>query len=346
VHLFFVENERKEKSRFVERLLWERQKRDGTATATGCVKSVGYRLSLEKKAPAPVPKTASMAAFLKVRAYDATSLDVYIHCPVRFYYRFVLNAARKENVSPDIERMEIGRLVHKALFGYFEKRVGRTLTEKDIDVDEMKAVVQRECDETFGPRPVGAAYLVRRQIMRQMERFLLFYQGPAARRAASAIRRLEHRLEASLEGVRLTGVIDRIETRGDRTCILDYKISSSPRRLTIDFDDLDPDVRKTWSEAIGSIQLPFYLLLYQACEPAPIGEMDAFFLLLGRTHIDERIEAPLFKKRERAEADYEKAKEVIRRLLAEIADPGIPFSPLYRSKDACRFCDYPYLCGM
>ena len=99
-HLFFVENERKEKSRFVERLLWERQKRDGTATAPGRVKSVGYRLSLEKKAPAQIPKTASMAAFLKVRAYDATSLDVYIHCPVQFYYRFVLNAARKENVSP------------------------------------------------------------------------------------------------------------------------------------------------------------------------------------------------------------------------------------------------------
>jgi hypothetical protein len=345
-HLFFVENERKEKSRFVERLLWERQKRDGTATASGCVKSIGYRLSLEKKAPAPIPKTASMAAFLKVRAYDATSLDVYIHCPVRFYYRFVLNAARKENVSPDIERMEIGRLVHKALFGYFEKRLGRTLTEKDIDVDEMKAVVRRECDETFGPRPVGAAYLVRRQIMRQMERFLLFYQGPAARRTASAIRRLEYRLETSLEDLRLTGVIDRIETRGDTTCILDYKISSSPRRLTIDFDDLEPDVRKTWSEAIGSIQLPFYLLLYQAREPAPIEELDAFFLLLGRTHIDERIEAPLFKKKERARADYEKAKEVIRRLLAEIADPGIPFSPLHRSKDACRFCDYPYLCGM
>ena len=29
VHIFYVENERKEKSRFVEQLLWEKQKKDG-----------------------------------------------------------------------------------------------------------------------------------------------------------------------------------------------------------------------------------------------------------------------------------------------------------------------------
>ncbi len=130
------------------------------------------------------------------------------------------------------------------------------------------------------------------------------------------------------------------------TCIVDYKTSASPRRLAIDFDDLDPDVRASWSEAIGSIQLPFYLFLYQARTPVAIDDLDAFFLLLGRTHVDERIEVPLFQKRERAVADYEKAKGVIFRLVREIADPEIPFSPEYRAKDSCLFCDYRYLCGM
>ncbi len=345
-HLFFVENDRKEKSRFVERLLWERQKEAGTATERSYVKSIGYRLSLEQKQPAPISKSASMAAFLRMRSYDATSLDAYLHCPVQFYYRFALNAARKESVSPDIERMEIGRLVHKALFGYFEKRMGRVLAEQDIDVDEMKAVVQRACEESFGPRPIGAAYLVGRQIVRQMERFLLFYQRPAARREPVVIRRLEHRLETTAEGLRLAGIIDRIETRGDITCIIDYKTSSSARRLTIDFDALDPDARETWSEAVGSLQLPLYLLLYQGQAAGPVDELDAFFLLLGKAHVDGRIEAPLFKQRERADGDCQKAKEMILRLLREIIDPETPFSPQYRAKDACRFCEYRYLCGV
>ena len=100
VHLFFIENERKEKSRFVERLLWERQKRDGAATARGYVKSVSYRLSLENKEPDPIPKTPSMAAFLRDRPYDATSLDVYLNCPVQFYYRYVLEPGKERKCFP------------------------------------------------------------------------------------------------------------------------------------------------------------------------------------------------------------------------------------------------------
>jgi CRISPR/Cas system-associated exonuclease Cas4 (RecB family) len=347
VHLFFIENERKEKSRFVERLLWERQKRDGAATARGYVKSVGYRLSLENKEPDRIPKTASMAAYLKERPYDATSLDVYLNCPVQFYYRYVLDLARKEKVSPDIERVDIGRLVHRVLFSYFEKRLGRTLTGRDIDVQEMGAIVTHLCEAAYGPGGlIGSAYLLRRQIVRRMEAFLVSYQRPVAERLPVTILGLEQRIEASAGGFRLKGVVDRIETRGGTTCIVDYKTSASPRRLTINFDDLDPDVRASWSEAVGSIQLPFYLFLYQAHKPVAIDDLDAFFLLLGKTHADERIEVRLFRNRERAAADYEKAREVIFRLIGEIADPEKPFDPQLRAKGSCSFCDYRYLCGM
>jgi hypothetical protein len=112
-HVFFVENDRKEKSRFVERLLWERQKREQSARADGYVRSVGYRINLEQNEPPPVAKTAAMAAFLARRRYDATSLNTYLNCPLQFYYRHVLGLARKEDASPDIERVDIGRLVHE-----------------------------------------------------------------------------------------------------------------------------------------------------------------------------------------------------------------------------------------
>jgi CRISPR/Cas system-associated exonuclease Cas4 (RecB family) len=347
VHLFFIESERKEKSRFVERLLWERQKADGTATAPGYVKSVGYRLSLESREPSPIRKTAPLAAFLRERPYDATSLDVYLNCPVQFYYRYVLDLARKENVSPDIERVDIGRLVHRVLLAYFKKRMGRTLTATDINVAEMRAIVEDLVGAAYGQGGlVGSAYLLRRQVMRRMEAFLLFYQRPVVERLPVTVRGLEERIEASAAGYRFKGVIDRIETRGDMTCIVDYKTAASPRRLAIDFDGLDSDVRASWSEAIGSIQLPFYLFLYQARQADAIDDLDAFFLLLGRMHVDERIEVRLFRNRERATPDYEKAKGVILGLVKEITDPELPFSTQYRTKDSCLFCDYRYLCGM
>ena len=48
VHIFFAENGRKEKSRFVEQLLWERQKKDKAKSAAGYIRSLKYRLSLQR----------------------------------------------------------------------------------------------------------------------------------------------------------------------------------------------------------------------------------------------------------------------------------------------------------
>jgi CRISPR/Cas system-associated exonuclease Cas4 (RecB family) len=307
-------------------------------------------MSLENGLPLPVEKTASMAAFLQARSYDATSLDTYLKCPLRFYYRYVLNLTQKEGASPDIERVDIGRLVHEILFRYFEKRTGRELAAKDLDAGEMRSVAARVFAESYGAAPIGPAYLLKRQVVRRMEAFLVRYQAVVAEREPVTVLGLERRLSAELDGFRLKGIIDRIETRGGRTCIVDYKISASPRRLAVDFDRLDPDDRAGFADAAGSLQLPFYILLYEgqgagAAEGAASGDVpDALFLLLGRTLMDERVEAPLFREGDRA-ADYGKVRAVIFRLMREIADEKAPFSPEHRAKDACLFCDYRYLCG-
>jgi CRISPR/Cas system-associated exonuclease Cas4 (RecB family) len=346
VHLFFAENDRKEKSRFVERLLWERQKAEGAEAAGGFVRSIAYRLSLEHELPPPIPKTPSVAAFLRTMPYDATGLDVYLNCPLQFYYRSVLGLSKRAEVSTEIEKVDVGRLVHKALLRYFEKRLGRRLTEAEIDPEEMGAIVAALFEEAYGPGPIGPAYLLRRQITRQMEAFLLRYQAVVARRTPVVIRSLERRISVSAMGFTFRGIVDRIETRGGATCIVDYKTGSSARGLVIEFDRLDPDERATWDEAIGSLQLPFYIFLYGESAGTGIEGFDAHFLLLGRTQMDEGIEVPLFSREDRRAEDYAKAKEVIGRLVREIADPDLPFGPLHRAKDSCLFCDYQHLCGM
>ena len=56
VHLFFIENERKEKSRFVERLLWERQKRKDGAAAGAYVRSVSLPAEPGERGARPDPE--------------------------------------------------------------------------------------------------------------------------------------------------------------------------------------------------------------------------------------------------------------------------------------------------
>lgn len=349
VHLFFVENGKKERSRFVEQLLWEKQKQDRAASAEGYIGSLGYHLSLETSPLRPVRKTSSMVDFLRSRSYDATSLDVYLSCPLRFYYRYVLNLAKREEARAEIEGLDIGRVVHKILFTYFGRRTRAPLSADRIDLAEMTEVAEDIIGETYGPDPIGRVYLLKLQILRQMEAFLRRYQIPVLEKAECTILRLEHRIEASVPPFRFKGVLDRVETRDETTWIMDYKTGASADRLATDFGKLDVAERESWNAAIGSVQLPFYLFLYEQETGKRVEEMEASYLLLGKVRLDEGAELPLFDRARLSNGEiterYVRARDVILALTREIADPEFPFDPRHRGRDACRFCDFRTFCG-
>jgi ATP-dependent helicase/nuclease subunit B len=55
VHIFFVENDTRERSRFVESLLWEKQKRDRSIRTSEYVQAVQYRVKLGNDTPGGIP---------------------------------------------------------------------------------------------------------------------------------------------------------------------------------------------------------------------------------------------------------------------------------------------------
>lgn len=344
VHLFYAENGRKEKSRFVEKLLWERQKNEKTYDSAPYVSTLNYRLSLEDSEPSPIEKTREVADFLRSRPLDATSLDTYLKCPVQYYYRYVLNLKKKDDARADVERVEIGRLVHRILFAYFERRKGVILTPAEIDEGDMRDTADSLFREVYGHNPVGAVFLLRQQLLRQMGIYVLHYELPLVASLPVRILELEQKVEREVNGLRFTGIVDRIDERDGIPCIVDYKTASSPKRYGIAFDKLEVEARQSWGKAIGSIQLPFYLFLTEKGDADPEAR-EAMFLLLGKAHIDRGIELRLFGKGCDRSASYEKAKQVIFGLAAEISDPAIPFDPGCRKPGTCQFCDYQRICG-
>jgi CRISPR/Cas system-associated exonuclease Cas4 (RecB family) len=147
-----------------------------------------------------------------------------------------------------------------------------------------------------------------------------------------------------VEGFYLKGRLDSVEQRGGITVIVDFKTGASENYLRINLEKLDVARRETWSEAIGSLQLPFYLLLYTEKKRRTIDELNALFLLLGRAKISNEIEVPLFRESSPAET-FVPLKTVIFKLLGEIINPQIPFMPASDRKKACPSCDFQYICG-
>jgi CRISPR/Cas system-associated exonuclease Cas4 (RecB family) len=344
VHLFYVENDEKDRSRFVEKLLWERQREERKSDDKSDVKAIQYAVTLRGQTPRSITKSDAMVRFLENYPFSASSLDRYLRCPLEFYYEYVLGLREREIVSDELEREEIGLFVHQVLFDYFKERTGRTLSEKDMNPKELEKSIHVLFEERYGKDPAGEIYLLRRQIGSHLKDFLTNYQIPKIREFPTEIVALEHRLEVVKESFRLTARLDRVEKRGGKTAILDYKTSSSKKYLSIQFKKLDSGNRETWSEAIGTLQLPIYLTVYSQAAGEKPEDIDCLFLLLGRNIIDPAIELPLFKDESEFKENFENLTEIIFRLLKEIVDPGLPFLPTLDPKNRCARCLYGHIC--
>jgi len=343
-HLFYIENDEKERSRFVEKLLWERQKREGKRDAKSYVKTIQYSINLGKKNPRPINKTVEMIRFLKEFPFSATSLNTYLHCPLQFYYEYVLRLREREVVSEEFEKEEIGSFVHQVLYDYFKGKIGSILSEKDMNLKELEKVIQKEFEEKYGKDPAGEMYLLRNQIERHLKDFIRNYQLPKIREFKTEILGLEQRIDVVRDSFRLRARLDRIEKRGERIVIIDYKTSANKNYLTINYNRLDPKNRDSWIEAIGSLQLPFYLVTYSTLSVEKPGNIDSMFLLLGKARIDTDIEVPVFKDEAEFKDNFENLTRIILSLLREIVDPEKPFMPTIDPKNSCGRCAYGYIC--
>lgn len=344
VYLFYVENDKKERSRFVEKLLWERQKKDGTTGAKAYLQTVEYVVRLGNSEPGEIGKTEEMVRHLRHFTYSPSALDTYLLCPLRFYYRYVLGIEKKEGISGEIEKADIGRFVHKAVSEYFSARKGSPLKPEDLSVNEMENVVDRLFAAEYGGGLSGAVYLLKVQIRRHLADLVRWYYLPLAREGELVVLESEKKIAGKIEGFTLAGRIDSVEKRGSRTCIIDFKTGANRNRLKIDFERLDPEDRETWGRAVGSLQLPVYLQMYsQSTETAEEG-LDAMFLLLGKAAITREIELPLFDGSDTVRA-LDDLKMLTVGLLNDIADPAVPFKPAGDKKACCPGCDFRYICG-
>jgi hypothetical protein len=355
VSLFFVENIDKERSRFVEKLFWEIQKKEGRAKAEARLQPIQYKVALKTEKARAVPKASEMADRLREFRFSASALDVYLRCPLQFFHRYVLEIQEPEEIAARMERRDIGSFVHAVLEDFFQPCLGRPLGLRDLEPGRLAGVLQRRFQDFYGGDEVGSAFLLKKQAERHLLDFLTLYQTPVAeelwaRREALIILSLEAAWRTQHEHggrtYRLSARTDRFELRGDKRYVLDYKTGAQEKYQSINFAKLDPGNRSTWTEAVGSLQLPLYGLVLSRALGLPSHQLNCRLLMLGKNVLGRQIEYSPFEEGDEATRrdQVRLMEDVIGRLLEEITDPARPFEPEGERRGLCGECPYFTLC--
>jgi CRISPR/Cas system-associated exonuclease Cas4 (RecB family) len=192
---------------------------------------------------------------------------------------------------------------------------------------------------------VGASYLLKRQIQRQLKVLLTDYQKPVIETNNVIITGLEEKISIRAFGAKFEGRLDRIEQRGSSVVVLDYKTGVPQSKKLIAMNKLDLNERESWSEAIPSLQLPIYLLLYRIHSGFTTEQIIPAFLYIGESRLSKESEIFFVEDSAERAVCFTQVQKVIELLLQEMNNAAVPFSPPADLRKACHRCPYTAFCG-
>jgi hypothetical protein len=341
VHLVYEENPEREKSRFVEELVWRMQKKKEAFDAAP-MPQVGFSVNV-LPSKTEIKKTKEIVEVLKNFKYSASSVDMYVQCPLRFYYKHVLGLKEKEEFPRDPEGREIGIFIHELLKEAFTAFIGkkpRIDGEFRADFFEM---FEKKFSKTFGKRMRSDSFLLE-EVMRYRFGQFLNFEEIGEERKVEEILYLEKEfknetIEFSGNKFNFTYIVDRVDKLEDGSIlIVDYKTGTDtlkPQRPEV-LENMELK-RESVRDRIRSFQLPLY------------------YYFEKKKYKEEDLNAALYSLRNLKltylggeETDVQRIMEICLKalnfILHEILDLQKPFAADREKETSCQYCPFFYLC--
>ncbi|MGB5964001.1 MAG: PD-(D/E)XK nuclease family protein [Sulfurimonadaceae bacterium] len=238
------------------------------------------------------------------RPLSATGLKAFLTCRRKFYHKYIEGIKSHEIAQDMPKEHEIGTALHEALKIVYEEQ------NSFSDIVALKKEVAKALEQSSG-KSVLDKYLNKLW----MKRLEPFFENEIARFREVRVHSCEKKLETEIRGVKLFGVIDRIDSTVDGLEVLDYK---SGKYTTYTLKTL---------ENAKDFQLEFYYLL-----AATLGEVNncGFYDLNSGKIVYEPV---LNEKLEKLYTVLDELRET----------KHFDFEMTEKLSD-CGYCEYAYLC--
>ncbi|WP_456432290.1 PD-(D/E)XK nuclease family protein [Thermosulfuriphilus sp.] len=351
------------RSRFLEQLLWEKERREKRRLLSEWLKVIPLHLEPSVlKRPEQIEKRPLHRDLLKEilaqEEISATFLSTYLTCPVRFYFRYLLGLTPSKQVT-SYDAAELGIIVHRCLEEYFRSYVGRIYDPaRENSPERLESLFRKEFEgsalrDRLGPE---RRFFVFETTLFRLKRYLSYLR----RKGAFEVLDVEVKVTRKWNNWRLGGRLDRIDRRGETIVVLDYKtggwlkpISSRALEELLGLFEVSPrasrgldlDIFWTLRRYLSDIQLPFYVFLYDYSQGGSLINAAYIHLATGR---EAHFERPLFTERHFSLGlPWAFLKEVFPKILNYLIDHILEAPAFYTTDDPedCRFCDFRPSCA-
>jgi len=340
VHIIYEDNGEKEKSRFIEELIWMKQKESKSLDVVSPSR-VGFSVNVLPD-KMEIKKNEQILSFLKNRSYSASSVNTYLNCPLQFYYRYVLGLKEKEDFLEEPEGKDIGTFIHsfleKTFAGFINKAPEFNQKFRRNFFNRFEAMFKEE----FYKKMHSDSFLLKEVMHFRMEQFLRFEENSEERKVARILyleEKFNEEIELSGDRFKFTYIVDRVDRLLDGSVlILDYKTGSSGGKpQSIKQLKKMEMIRESIRDRIKSFQLPLY------------------YYFEKRKYKNEVLNAALYNLKQ-LKLDYFPGKnaepletidiclKALGFILHEILDPDKTFAADSEDENKCRYCPFFYLC--
>ncbi|MCG2713179.1 MAG: PD-(D/E)XK nuclease family protein [Candidatus Omnitrophica bacterium] len=343
VHLLYNDSPDMQKSRFIEELIWEGEKYSKRMN-TEHVPRVVFKCEVMRKIGS-IQKDDKIKELLKDFRFSASSVNIYLKCPVQFYYRYVLGLREKESLLDELESREVGTFVHELLEDMFSEFINKIPVINAVFKEKFFAEFESRFVKIFSRRMKSDAFMLKQILKYRLKRFLA-NEAENPDRKIEAIEALEHDIEKEIRlknrTVNFLCRIDRIDRKDhENIIVLDYKTGSSdnvPAGLKSLQKTADNPSRNAVKKAVKSFQLPLYLYCVQ--EQYPMQIITAALYNLRTLKLDQFPKARDYAQKGQI---MRLCLEMLSYIIDEIHDQNIPFEA-DENEDSCRYCPFTGAC--
>ncbi|MDP2653756.1 MAG: PD-(D/E)XK nuclease family protein [Candidatus Omnitrophota bacterium] len=322
VHLVYQASRDKERSRFIEELIWEAEKKEGRSGVVP-VRQGGFQLKVAAHVR-EVRKTPAMIEFLRNHCYSASSVNTYLRNPLEFYYTYVVGVKEQDDLLDEPDARHVGTFVHKLLEQSFTPFLNKKPEINAAFRKRFENLFERLFEDTIGKSLHSDAFLLKTVMMERMSRFLKNEEEDESRQVEKILyleREFEDEVELSSGRFRFKYIVDRVDQLKDGTVmIIDYKTGSRDQMPNaVEKIAAMPLSREAVRDQVVSFQVPLYFhYLNKQFKDRPI---NAALYNLRTT----KLRAFLGEKapgREAINAAFLRALDFV---MGEILDPDVPF---------------------